>query len=248
MISIYTINLKKNTERRERILQQAASVGVRIDFIDAVVGVDLDEKYIDSLSEKSSCFIGRTLSKGEIGCYLSHVKAIKKFLLSNDDFAIITEDDIIFNDSFTSFHKKMSELRAHNIFFDVILLGYRNGYGSFWGRSKISEYELLRFSDNGYGAHAYLISRNGALKIIAEASEPIWPFDYVTGGKALELLKVYGLVNKIVDLDEFTSNLSSLESERNTLGIISTTNNKKHFFYKNIKKIFKQIIPIRHYK
>lgn len=248
MISIYTINLKKNTERRERILQQADSIGVSINFIDAVVGVDLDEKYIDSLSEKSSHFISRTLSKGEIGCYLSHIKAIKKFILSNDDFAIITEDDIIFNNSFISFYKQMSELRVHNIFFDIILLGYRNGYGSFWGRSKISEYELLRFSDNGYGAHAYLISRNGALKIITEASEPIWPFDYVTGGKALELLKVYGLVNKIVELDEFTSNLSSLEEERNILGIISTTNNNKHSFYKNIKKTFKQIIPIRQYK
>lgn len=36
----------------------------------------------------------RSLVAGEIGCYLSHIKALETFLKSKDEFAVVLEDDI----------------------------------------------------------------------------------------------------------------------------------------------------------
>ena len=40
------------------------------------------------------------IQPGEIGCFLSHKKALKKFLLTDAEYAIVFEDDAVPEDGF----------------------------------------------------------------------------------------------------------------------------------------------------
>ncbi|WP_281544095.1 glycosyltransferase family 25 protein [Grimontia sp. SpTr1] len=245
MIDIYTINMDKHTERKSRIESYSREIDAIFTFVPAVDGAILDDDYVNSLKEESLRAHGRALSPGEVGCYLSHISALKLFYETGKNFAIISEDDIVFNTNFESVINKI--LGNYSNEFDLLLLGYRNGYGSFWGKRLISDIEIFRFPDCGYGAHGYLISREGALKILSNASTPIWPFDYVTGGFYIKKLRVYGLSEKIIELDEVTSNNSSLECERNENGVTSR-DKMGVIMFSWFRKLIKQMMPVRNYE
>lgn len=233
--------------RRINISLQLKGLSINHQFVNAVIGKDIDSVHLSRLAKNSLFNIKRELTAGEIGCYFSHVKAIKMFLASDDNFAVITEDDVKFLSGFEGVILDIIMNISNDV--DVLLLGYRNGYGSFWKGISISEHDCIRFVDCGYGAHAYLLSRSGAEKILSFASQPSWPYDYVTGGVAIPSLKVYGLKDKIVNLDELTSNLSSLERERNNLGSLSTRycESTEVSRFTKLKWFIKRLFPIKSY-
>ncbi|WP_097345469.1 glycosyltransferase family 25 protein [Escherichia coli] len=248
MIKIYTINLFTENGRREKILSLAKKLELPIKIENAIIGSNLSKEYLDNLTNESIDKIGRNLSPGEVGCYLSHIKCLKNFLSSGDEFAIILEDDVTLDYRIKDFISTI-EFKETTLFFDVMLLGYRNGYGSYWGKKKWNSHKLLRFPDCGYGAHAYLVTRKGAEKIVYNNAIPIWPYDYVTGGRADKTIRVYGVEKKIVDLDFYNSSCSSLEAERNYLGAYSSEYKVKTPFVLHVlKKLIKGLKPIRVYK
>ena len=57
-----------------------------------IKGADLTTKDYFELAVKGR---SQPLSPGEIGCTLSHLEALKQFLVSGDDYALILEDDAI---------------------------------------------------------------------------------------------------------------------------------------------------------
>ena len=44
--------------------------------------------------------MGRSIQKGEVGCFLSHKKALEKFLTTEAKYAVVFEDDAVPNDEF----------------------------------------------------------------------------------------------------------------------------------------------------
>lgn len=248
MIKIYVINLITQKDRRNRILSEAKNLELVLNIENAVIGSEIDSSFINKFQLESKNKIERKLSPGEIGCYLSHINCLKKFLSTQDEYAIILEDDVKIDSKLADFIKSIKRNMSRP-FFDVLLLGYRNGYGSFWGGAIWYSNKLIRFVDCGYGAHAYLISRQGAEKILKYNIEPIWPYDYVTGGKADSRIRVYGLKEKIIELDAENSSNSSLESERNKLGASSVNLDTKSFnLFKSAKRFIKGLKPIKAYK
>ena len=95
----YVINLDRSQERWQRInahLQTLGLVAERISAVDASQfgSVFLSKHYSKSLNKKYF-FIG--LKPAEIGCFLSHRKALKAFLAdSKKKYAVILEDDVEF--------------------------------------------------------------------------------------------------------------------------------------------------------
>ena len=74
---------------------------IRPERISAIDGKTLDEQQVTRLAPPLNSFLKlefpRELTKGEIGCFLSHRKAWKRFLESEDDWALIMEDDVRFS-------------------------------------------------------------------------------------------------------------------------------------------------------
>ncbi|WP_042846701.1 glycosyltransferase family 25 protein [Providencia rettgeri] len=242
-MNIYVINLASSLDRKEHIIKKAKDLDISLKFIDAVNGNKLSPKIIKTNSSNSIKNINRHLSPSEIGCYFSHLRAIESFLKTNDSICLILEDDIYFSEEIKSIIEKFSHIQEFP--FDILLAGYRNGYCSLWHQLEFLNTHLLRFSDCGYGAHGYFLTRAGAKKILLNNSIPSWPYDYVTGGKADPSLKVYGLKSKAILLEPVLSNNSSIESQRNALNEFSRSNHDS--ILAKVKKTLKQLKPIKKY-
>jgi glycosyl transferase family 25 len=90
----YIINLDRDVQRLDAVTQNLNMLGLPFKRIQGVVGKELPnwEKYVD-LKTYAKRNRRTTPRLGEIGCYLSHLKAMETFLQTNDPWCIILEDD-----------------------------------------------------------------------------------------------------------------------------------------------------------
>jgi len=97
---VYYINLEKSTERNEFIQTQMKKYGIQGNRIGGIYGKDLvfEKDTIQLTDDKNIEFINTftSASPGELGCTLSHIKAIYTAFRNNDEHALIIEDDASF--------------------------------------------------------------------------------------------------------------------------------------------------------
>lgn len=92
---IYVINLDRDTERMASIHDNLTRLGLPFERLSAVMGKDVPEweKLVDL-----SAYAWRnrldTPRAGEVGCYLSHLKAMETFLRTDAPWCVILEDDV----------------------------------------------------------------------------------------------------------------------------------------------------------
>lgn len=97
MINCFIINLDHSTERWEQFTRNWGTIPdiswIRVSAVDISREKDVSRwgRYCPWTFRLLN---GRKATNGEIGCYLSHLKALKMFLETDDEFAIICEDDI----------------------------------------------------------------------------------------------------------------------------------------------------------
>ena len=98
-INFYVINLDRSTERLELISSQLSNQKINLKRIPAIDGIELN---IDKEADDATCKyeMGRSIQPGEVGCFLSHIKALEAFISSKSDFAVILEDDAIIQSEF----------------------------------------------------------------------------------------------------------------------------------------------------
>ncbi|KEY66770.1 hypothetical protein S7711_11173 [Stachybotrys chartarum IBT 7711] len=84
---IFIIGLPSRSDRRDGMALQAALSNMDVEFVDAVAGKEVDGKAIPKTSEHDR------LRDGEIGCWRSHMNAIREIVHRNLTSALILEDD-----------------------------------------------------------------------------------------------------------------------------------------------------------
>lgn len=98
-LKIYYINLDRSTERRQRIENALDHYGLFAERIPAVDGSQLTDVELFSHYDpnKNSSEYFAPLKKSEIACFLSHRKALQRFVEEQSfDFALVLEDDAEF--------------------------------------------------------------------------------------------------------------------------------------------------------
>ena len=99
VLSIFVISLKSAIERRVHITNLMKKHDLQFTFFDAVDGQKLKQKELSYYNPEDSIRkYGRTLSQGEIGCYLSHLYLLKHIVNHNLPQALILEDDAQFGE------------------------------------------------------------------------------------------------------------------------------------------------------
>jgi GR25 family glycosyltransferase involved in LPS biosynthesis len=165
----YIISLKKPFEKKRYL----KSHDIDAFWIKGINGKNLDKKVIQKHFTK---FYSNYGPRGSIGCALSHLKTWKKFLKSGKDYCIIFEDDVILKKRFIKrFERALENVPSD---YDILYLG------SFGGIPKSNFFtiifDILQMSNpifdqiNKYiskpkvalGAHAYVLSRKGAEKLV----------------------------------------------------------------------------------
>lgn len=90
----YVINLDGSHERLALISSQLEMQGIPYERIAAFDGRALSLHEFPNYDDKAArAFMGRPMRGGEVGCYLSHLKALQAFLESGEEVCLILEDD-----------------------------------------------------------------------------------------------------------------------------------------------------------
>ncbi len=93
---IYLINLDRSTDRLLSAEKHFNAVGLPFERI---VAIDANKEDLSAYPIDRKIFQrthGRaTIRPGEIGCYFSHLKALRAFLASDREFGVVCEDDVL---------------------------------------------------------------------------------------------------------------------------------------------------------
>ena len=95
----FVINLDSSKDRLVSISQRLNELGIPFERIPAVNGRTLSDQQISQITYpydhfESKVRFTRELTKGEVGCFLSHRKCWERLLESEEEWALIMEDDI----------------------------------------------------------------------------------------------------------------------------------------------------------
>lgn len=94
-IEVYVINLDGSEKRLEDAKKNLCDAGIQFTRVSAIDGrekalTDFSD-YDDRTAQKQ---MGRSLISSELGCYLSHVRCLERFIETTADYLIVFEDDV----------------------------------------------------------------------------------------------------------------------------------------------------------
>ena len=154
-IGTIIIYSNKHTERKvyvDNIINFFKDTPVTCHIIE---GIFTNKEYYDAREGLDN----NKLSKGQIGCSLAHMNAMKLALDLNYDYVFIFEDDVIINKDCN--YNKLNNWINNLPKFDICLItnvGHRNGYGRIHKNTYINN--NLMYVSCPFGTMAYYISKN----------------------------------------------------------------------------------------
>lgn len=173
----YVINMPKSKHRREATRKMLESLGIEHEFIAAVDGREMSEdEFNNSVTDP------KEFTRSQAGCALSHIKAYKRILESNDEYALILEDDIVITEK--NFSKFLDEIEPKLNKDHATLLTYYWCRDGFLDLSPVDRdatisvdntYTVCTPSDiHGIGRSAAYIMSKGACKRMIEFNMPLY--------------------------------------------------------------------------
>ena len=88
--------------RGKNLESRLTNFGLEFLLVEGIDGASLNEDASNLLINQSlaQAQYGRKLTNGEACCTIGHAKIAKKFLESNEDWALVLEDDVILDENF----------------------------------------------------------------------------------------------------------------------------------------------------
>ncbi|RYE25841.1 MAG: glycosyltransferase family 25 protein [Sphingobacteriales bacterium] len=175
-LTVFVISLKRSPERRESVKKHLDGIGLEFEFFDAVYGKELSEEQLDTLCDRQAIKNSPNwLTPSAIGCSLSHYGVYQEVISRNLPYALVLEDDILFNKDFVSCLDNTAEQLKQN---EIMLLYYQS-----WEALKLKKDSKKQLCKNYVTytptdmyqpicAAAYLIT-NAACRTLSKAIMPV---------------------------------------------------------------------------
>jgi len=175
-LEIFAINLDRSTDRWETLSKTATALGLslaRVSAVDGKLTPEAEREAVDDAAFRRNT--GRLMLAGEYGCYRSHIKALHAFLATNNDIALIIEDDVELGADL----KDRAEAAFEAVpdadvikFFNHRVVGFRRTSTSSRGD------DIGRAIHGPLGSSAcYAVSRRGAKLLIEHLTVMRYPWD-----------------------------------------------------------------------
>lgn len=199
---IYLINLVRRPDRLKNFLlhyNESDLKNFNITKFDAIDGSKLDETNVP-LSELATAELQQLktigfrtkhyqLTKGAIGCYLSHVKVWEDILKNDKEFVLVLEDDAHLPPDFLA--KVNDNMKHIPTDWDIVLLGYLC--------KQCFEYHQYKEVERFQLTHAYIIRKSAIIKIMN--SNTLFPITQQIDALMSELssiINIYSFKTKLV--------------------------------------------------
>jgi len=211
---IFVINLKHSTERRATMTERLNQLGLNYSFIEAVNGSELNLKtlpFYDGMRRR--LLFGRDMSKGELGCLLSHRAIYQEIVDRNLEKAIILEDDVIIAPAFPAVVQALLKVPVK---WDMVrFLDSEKIYRrSRTIGSLLESYALIRPAISSGGAHAYMITQNTARQLLKHTQKNFLPIDILHSYVWRTGLEVFAVRPSPAVRDEVITSTIDLEGTR----------------------------------
>lgn len=224
-MKIFVVSIEdENSPRLKKFLGQAFFQKDNLVFEKVgIKGGALSAKEYFELAVKGR---SKPLTPGELGCTLSHLRVLAKFLETDENFALILEDDAILDKDF-SYQTLYNELMSLDLPENLLLsLGgiqmkeCRKVRGKYCKFSLFNQ-EVLEVVPDFYRrvnyTVSYIVDRKMA-KTLLEYHKPIrrtddWSFLYDFDSTA-HIFMTYLVDHPVIEKGETNSNLSIIENER----------------------------------
>lgn len=176
-VPCFIINLEGSTQRfahSERVLRDCGLDPVRLEAVDGRV---MDINSISAYDRQRAVrYMGRTISPGEIGCYLSHIRFLETFLDTDAKMGLVFEDDINpGTDPAGQLDEIMGFLEGRHDWHVMHLGAHRLKFTSTFGGN--APPTILRAHYFPMLTHALLWNRAGAEAYLKAAAEIFCPAD-----------------------------------------------------------------------
>tara|TARA_B100000282_G_C31738063_1_gene494675 strand:- start:566 stop:1360 length:795 start_codon:yes stop_codon:yes gene_type:complete len=181
-ITTIIISMHGEDKRREMMSAHLKERGFEPQYFDAIDGRQMDVlAHPDYLKSKRRAAHGRDLKPGELGCMLSHRAAYQYIFDQSYEHTLLLEDD-------ARLVPETKEILEHFIKMDIDYDIVRLMGSPKVMRSKArmicpiyKDFFLTRMATTPGGAHATLISKKGAEKLIKATEKFAFPIDTVLG-------------------------------------------------------------------
>jgi glycosyl transferase family 25 len=170
------INLDRSKDRLAKTGSKLTELGIdweRLPAVDGWARQSEIESYVDEKSFRQRH--GKHPLPGEVGCYLSHINAMKRFITTPNVYALILEDDVELG---TDLPLVLTQVIAQANRWDMIKLsGIHSGTPLKVLRFDQTPYSIAVATTSYTGASCYLVNKKAA-RIMVETLLPMQlPYD-----------------------------------------------------------------------
>ncbi|XP_061682147.1 procollagen galactosyltransferase 2 isoform X2 [Syngnathoides biaculeatus] len=180
---IFLINLKRRLDRRSRMLKTMSALGLRATLAPAVDGKALNTSQLQALGIEmmpgyKDPYSGRVLTRGEIGCFLSHHSIWSQVVERGLQKVLVLEDDVRFEPRFKRrLQAILEDVDKAQLDWDLIYVGRKRMQVQQPERSVDGVNNLVE-ADYSYWTLGYVLSLQGATKLLdAEPFAKMLPVD-----------------------------------------------------------------------
>lgn len=216
-VTMFVINLDRSKDRWKEIERSINEFSIpNVERFSAIDSQNLSQEHISLIEPRAWKMVQNKTKEfacdhvlGSVGCYLSHVFALKKFIeqgREEQEVCIVAEDDISLNREFPN--KVQEVLKKAPQGWGLIHLGKVNP--KVFGKSSVPKIEIsggITFvSFPSVGASCYAVTREFANKIVREAFPSKVQYDwFLSQMLCREPNKIYYLFRPIVRFNEFST-------------------------------------------
>ena len=196
---ILLINLARAEARRAKMTTQFAELNLPFEILEATDGrtlTEADRAFVDHKARQR--ITPYPLTDNEIGCWISHRRAIESVAQGDDSMAVIIEDDITCTPDFGA---TIQAIESNGGSFDFIFLHrkFKKGEAFVPCRPLMAGRNLGRVRYASMGCLAYVVSREGARKFLARTSHSGHAVDKEIHRYWVNGLDIYGLDRPVVE-------------------------------------------------
>lgn len=180
---ILIINLAASVDRREQMARHLAELGLVGEFFPAIDGRKMSDEEIAAVYDAARARTTKwgELTRGEIGCALSHRSLWQALVDSGDCGWLILEDDALLAPDVPQWLARLPEVIADG---EVVPFVYTTPTPFRFRQFSLGKRRIVYPNQSFYAATAYFITRGAAQRLL-KASSPLWfPIDcwYCTPG------------------------------------------------------------------
>ena len=175
------INLDRAPQRLAAMQSQCETLGIGLTRVIAMDGRDLAAEALNSMPDVDTVAFkrntARTVRGGDIGCYMSHLRATRQFLQSNAEFAVVMEDDAIINADTVALVTALTAPGAPRDW-DMVKLAAEHRLNAFNLRPVLRRYWLAVNYTRQTSAVIYVVNRRAAETFSRKLLPMAVPYDF----------------------------------------------------------------------